>query len=180
MVPIGTTDALTQLKAGAIDAMFYVAGLPVKLFKDDVTEEDDLALIPILNKSIVEFYPEADIPANTYPWQHEVLNTVAVKAVLVSFNFRRVNCEYVGKFAQILYENMGWLTKNGHPKWKSVDLHFPLKGWEQYDCVKKYLANQPGHPKRHLQKSIQFSKPSRISWDSSSALKQNKCGMDSY
>ena len=148
MVPIGTTDALAQLKAGAIDAMFYVAGLPVKLFKEDVTEEDGLALIPILNKSIVEFYPEADIPANTYPWQHEVLNTVAVKAVLVSFNFRKVNCEYVGKFAQILYENMDWLTKNGHPKWKSVDLHFPLKGWEQYDCVKKYLTKPTRAPKK--------------------------------
>jgi hypothetical protein len=142
MVPIGTTDSLSQLKAGAIDAMFYVAGYPVKLFKEDVTEEDGLHLIPILNKSVVEFYPKSDIPANTYPWQHEVINTVAVKAVLVSFNFRRINCEYVGQFAQILYENMDWLTDNGHPKWKSVDLDFPLKGWEQYDCVKKYLVKQ--------------------------------------
>jgi TRAP transporter TAXI family solute receptor len=142
MVPIGTTDALSQLKAGDIDAMFYVAGIPVKLFKEDVTIEDNLALIPILNKSIVNFYPKADIPANTYPWQNETLNTVAVKAVLVSFNFRNLNCEYVGEFAQILYENMDWLKKNGHPKWKSVDLNFPLKGWEQYDCVKKYLAKQ--------------------------------------
>jgi len=150
MVPIGTTDALSQLKARAIDAMFYVTGLPVKLFKEDVTEEDGLALIPILNKRIVEFYPQADIPANTYPWQHEVLNTVAVKAVLVSFNFRGVNCEYVGKFAQILYENIDWLKKNGHPKWKSVDLHFPLKGWEQYDCVKKYLARQTPAPKKSI------------------------------
>ena len=150
MVTIGTTDALSQLKAGAIDAMFYVAGLPVKLFKEDVSEEDNLALIPILNESIAEFYPKADIPANTYPWQHEVLKTVAVKAVLVSFNFRRINCEYVGEFAQILYENMDWLRKNGHPKWKSVDLHFPLKGWEQYDCVKKYLVRPTRAPKKSL------------------------------
>ena len=34
---------------------------------------------------------------------------------------------------------MDWLTKNGDPKWKAVDLDFPLKGWEQYDCVRKYL-----------------------------------------
>jgi TRAP transporter TAXI family solute receptor len=150
MVPIGTTDALSQLKAGDIDAMFYVAGIPVKLFKEDVTIKDNLALIPILNKSIVEFYPKVDIPANTYPWQHETLNTVAVKAVLVSFNFRRLNCEHVGEFAQVLYENMDWLIKNGHPKWKSVDLHFPLKGWEQYDCVKKYLAKKNQTPKKSM------------------------------
>ena len=143
MVSVGTDEALTRLKRGDIDAMFYVAGFPVKLFEGDVNEEDGLALIPIVNNSIVEFYPIAEIPMKTYHWQHEAVNTVAVKAVLVSFNFRRANCEYVGKFAQILSENMDWLRANGHPKWKFVDLDFPLKGWEQYDCVKKYLVKKP-------------------------------------
>jgi hypothetical protein len=143
MVSVGTDEALAQLKGGDIDAMFYVAGLPVKLFEGDVTEQDGLALIPIANKSIVDFYPIAEIPAKTYHWQDETVNTVAVKAVLVSFNFRRANCEYVGKFAQILSGNMDWLRENGHSKWKFVDLDFPLKGWEQYDCVKKYLGKQP-------------------------------------
>jgi TRAP transporter TAXI family solute receptor len=143
MVSIGTDEALAHLKGGDIDAMFYVAGFPVKLFEGDVSEEDGLALIPITNKSIVEFYPLAEIPAKTYQWQPEVVNTVAVKAVLVSFNFRRANCEYVGNFAQILSENLDWLRENGHPKWRFVDLDYPLKGWEQYDCVKKYLAKKP-------------------------------------
>jgi len=62
MVPAGTDEALAQLKAGDIDAMFYVAGFPVKLFEGDVAEEDGLALIPITNKSIVEFYPTAEFP----------------------------------------------------------------------------------------------------------------------
>jgi TRAP transporter TAXI family solute receptor len=136
MIPIGTSDALTELKAGTIDAMFYVAGYPVKLFADDVTEGDGLTLLPISNQRIVDFYPQAEIPANTYRWQRETVNTVAVKAVLVSFNFRRANCEFVGEFSQNLYENMDWLIKNGHSKWKSVDLEYPLKGWEQYDCVR--------------------------------------------
>ena len=75
MVPIDTGEALAELKAGRIDAMFYVAGYPVKLLKEDVTEKDGLALIPITNKSITEFYPRAEIPANTMsgsrdPGQH--------------------------------------------------------------------------------------------------------------
>jgi TRAP transporter TAXI family solute receptor len=139
MVAIGTDDALAQLKEGKIDAMFYVAGLPVKLFRESVKLEDELALIPIMNKSILEFYPGTDIPANTYTWQNESVSTVAVKAVLVSFNFRRNNCDYVGRLARILHDNLDWLRENGHPKWKFVDLNFPLKGWEQYDCVKKHL-----------------------------------------
>ncbi len=139
MVPIDTQDALAELKAGRIDAMFYVAGHPVKLFTEDVTEADGLALIPIFNKNILEFYPGSEIPGKTYSWQQDPVSTVAVKAVLVSFNFRGINCEDVGRFAQVVSNSMDWLKKNGHPKWKVVDLDYPLKGWEQYDCVKKYL-----------------------------------------
>ena len=148
MLAIGTDDALAQLKAGMIDAMFYVAGYPVKLLREDVAEEDGLALIPIVNKSIVEFYPRAEIPANTYQWQPQSVKTAAVKAVLVSFDFRRANCEFVGRFAQILNENIDWLRTNGHQKWKSVDLNYPLRGWEQYDCVKKFLVKRAQPPKK--------------------------------
>jgi uncharacterized protein len=140
MVPIDTDEALVALKAGKIDAMFYVAGYPVKLFTEQVTASDDLRLVPIMNKSITDFYPRSEIPANTYPWQATALNTVAVKAVLVSFDFRGRDCENVGRFAQTVSEKLDWLIKNGHPKWKSVDLEYPLKGWEQYDCVRKYLG----------------------------------------
>jgi TRAP transporter TAXI family solute receptor len=143
MVPIDTDEALTELKAGRIDAMFYVAGHPVKLLTEKVTAEDGLALIPINNKGILEFYPSAEIPANTYPWQAAPLRTAAVKAVLISFDFRRRDCETIGRFAQLLSNNMDWLKKNGHPKWKSVDLDFALKGWEQYDCVAKLVRKTP-------------------------------------
>ena len=140
MVPIDTGEALAELKAGRIDAMFYVAGFPVKLLKEDVTEKDGLELIPITNKSITEFYPRAEIPANVYEWQRTPVNSVAVKAVLVSFDFRRKDCDNVGRFAQTISKQMSWLLQNGHPKWKAVDLNYPLKGWEQYDCVRKYVG----------------------------------------
>jgi len=140
MVPIDTGEALAELKAGRIDAMFYVAGYPVKLLKEDVTDQDGLALIPITNKSVLEFYPQADIPAGTYSWQPTVVNTAAVKAVLVSFDFRRRDCDNVGRFAQILSRSLDTLQKTGHAKWKVVDLNYPLRGWEQYDCVRKYLG----------------------------------------
>jgi len=140
MVPIDSGEALGQLKAGRIDAMFYVAGYPVRLLKDDVTAADGFALIPISNKSILESYASVEIPANVYEWQTTPVSTVAVKAVLVSFDFRRRECDSVGRFAQQVARGMEWLTKHGHPKWKRVDLDFPLSGWEQYDCVRKYLA----------------------------------------
>jgi TRAP-type uncharacterized transport system substrate-binding protein len=144
MVPIDTQEALTELKAGRIDAMFYVAGYPVRLLKEDVADSDQLAVIPILNKAIVEFYPRAEIPAATYSWQPAAVTTVAAKAGLVSFDFRRQDCDTVGKVAQLISSRQDWLQKNGHPKWKSVDLNYPLRGWEQYDCVRRYLGKPAG------------------------------------
>jgi TRAP transporter TAXI family solute receptor len=146
MALIDTDQALAELKAGRIDAMFYVAGAPVKLFTEGVAEADGLALVPVTNKSITEFYPNVELPARSYPWQAQAVPTVAVKSVLVSFDFRRLDCDNVGRFAQVLATNMGWLSDNGHPKWKAVKLDYPLKGWEQYDCVRKHLARTAPAP----------------------------------
>jgi hypothetical protein len=140
MVLIDTDEALAALKAGRIDAMFYVAGYPVKLLSEGVKETDGLALIPITDKTITEFYPASEIPATTYPWQASAVSTVAVKAVLVAYDFQRNECESIGRFASVLATNMEWLKANGHPKWRAVDLKFPLKGWEQYECVKRHLG----------------------------------------
>jgi uncharacterized protein len=146
MVPIDTEEALAALKAGRVDAMFYVAGYPVKLFAEAVKEADGLSLVPIVDKRIAEFYPRAEIPAHVYPWQPKPVPTVAVKAVLVSFDFQQRDCKTVGQFARIVADNTSWLVQNGHPKWKSVDLDFPLKGWEQYSCVRRHLK-KPDQPR---------------------------------
>jgi TRAP transporter TAXI family solute receptor len=145
MVPIDTDEALAELKAGRVDAMFFVAGYPVKLLTERIAPEDNLALVPIENKSILEFYPAAEIPAGTYRWQETPVKTAAVKAVLISFDFRQRDCDVIGRFAQAISGNMEWLTKNGHPKWKAVNLDFPLKGWDQYDCVAKHVR-RAGRP----------------------------------
>jgi uncharacterized protein len=139
-VPIDGPEALAQLKAGRIDAMVYVAGYPVSLLKGGVTAADGLELVPISSKSVLESYAPAEIPANVYEWQTTPVSTVAVKAVLVSFDFRQRECDSVGRLAQAIVKGREWLTRNGHPRWKMVDLDFRLKGWEQYDCVQKYVG----------------------------------------
>ncbi len=139
-LPVSSDEALPLVKAGKLDALFYVAGYPVKLFTEQVSLSDPLALIPIQNPAITEFYPTADIPAGTYSWQLQDVHSIAVKSVLVSYDFKMANCENVGKFAQTLADNLDWLKTNGHPKWSSVDLDYPLKGWEQYTCVQKYRS----------------------------------------
>jgi TRAP transporter TAXI family solute receptor len=143
MVFIDTDEALGELKAGRIDAMFYVAGAPVKLLREGVTAADNLVLLPITNKSVTEFYPMVEIPSTVYPWQETPVPTVAVKSVLVSFDFRHRDCDTVGRVAKLVADNSDWLLRNGHPKWQSVDLNAQLKGWEQYDCVRRALKKVP-------------------------------------
>ncbi len=154
VIAIAADEALPQLKAGEIDALFYVAGYPVKLFTEQVTDADGLALIPILNKSIVEFYPKTEIPPNTYSWQTKAVESVAVKAVLISYDFKMSNCQNVGRFADILANNIDWLKANGHPKWNSVDLEYPLKGWEQYECVTHFEGKSTQQTKQNKSKEI--------------------------
>ncbi len=154
-VLIDTEEALAELKAGRIDAMFYVAGYPVKLLSEQVKASDELVLVPIFNKTVLEFYEKVEVPAGTYPWQSTALTTAAIKAVLISFDFRRGDCESVGRFAKLVAANMDWLVKNGHPKWKSVDLDYPLRGWEQYDCFR----NQLGKPVRGPSEKAPGSNP---------------------
>ena len=139
MLNIGGREALAQLKDGGLDAMFFVAGAPVKLFSDFVTNQDDLHLVPVEDPKILQYYPEAVIPANTYDWQPSPVETVEVKAVLVAYAANG-ECSDVCRFAEQLYDDLGRLAKEGHPKWKSVDLQYDIKGWPRCDCVNRILG----------------------------------------
>ena len=150
MLDIGTEQALARLKEGKIDAMFYVAGAPVKLFSESVSTSDNLRLVPVVDPKILQYYPAAEIPANTYGWQDRPVSTVAVKAVLVAYS-ENGGCADVCGFAEVLFENLDQLVSRGHPKWKTVDLRYAIKGWTRYQCVKRLLGlpapeNKPLRP----------------------------------
>src|SRR6266436_3292002 len=118
------------------------------LGKKGITDFDDLAgrrvaigrdgsgtyLTARLLFKLSEVAPSEMVPIDT----SEAL--AEVKAVLVSFDFRRRDCDNVGRFAQLVSRGLDSLQKNGHAKWKAVDFNYPLRGWEQYDCVRKYLG----------------------------------------
>jgi TRAP transporter TAXI family solute receptor len=143
MVAIGGQEAVTQLKEGKIDAMFYVAGAPVQLFSEYISTVDGLHLVPIQNEKILRYYQEAVIPANTYPWENKPVSTVAVKAVLVAYGAPGT-CADVCRLARVVYDNLEQLVTNGHPKWKAVDPGFRIQGWERLACVKRILGLPPG------------------------------------
>lgn len=134
-------SALQMLKSGEVDAMFYVAGFPVPLFEKSVTLADDLELLEITDKNITEFYVPSKIPASAYPWLKDDVNLVAVKAVIMTFNYKGDNCNNVFLVAEAIKDNLSKLRRIGHPKWKEVDLNYELSGWKKYGCLKNGTAD---------------------------------------
>jgi uncharacterized protein len=140
-------EAVQAMREGRADAMFYVAGQPAKLFAEEVTAEDAFHLLPLAEGAVLDFYPTSTIPAGTYPWQAEAVETVAVKAVLMTYDWTATNaymrgaCANVGKLARIIKDNVEWLRRegNGHPKWRQVDLDFDLVNWDRSRCVEQAL-----------------------------------------
>jgi uncharacterized protein len=146
-VRIDTEEALTALRQGQVDAMFYVAGRPARLFSQEVTEADQLKLVPITESAALNLYPRSVIPARTYRWQPTDVPTVAVRAVLMTYDFskptryHRQACAMVGKVARMIASNLDWLRGrgHGHAKWQEVDVDADLINWERSACAEAGL-----------------------------------------
>ena len=139
---LGGKEALEALRKGDIDAMLFVAGAPATLFSENTTGDDKFQLIPLDDKAL-DGYLTTTIPAGTYKWQEAEVKTVAVKAVLMTFNYAGEQCQNVAKVAKIIRENKDWLNASGHPKWREVKLDETLPKWPQYSCVASNSQEAP-------------------------------------
>ena len=144
-VNIAAGDAVDAMRAGRLDAMFYVAGYPVKLFAERVSDADGFHLLPITEPALLEFYPSSEIPAGTYAWQSQAVPVIAVKATLMTYDFPKTSqylkdsCAAVARIARAIQDNIAWLRAHGHPKWKQVQLDLKIPGWTQSSCVQEGL-----------------------------------------
>jgi TRAP transporter TAXI family solute receptor len=146
-LPVGSAEALPMLLDGRIDALFYVAGAPTKLFNDPSIDGSAFHLVDITEEPLKAIYTSAVIPDGTYPFQPEPTNTVAVKAVLMTYDYtpsknvyHQQSCKAVADLSNIILTNLDTLKETGHPKWKDVDLTAVPPGWRVGDCVKQGMA----------------------------------------
>ena len=144
---INPDESLAQLLAGEIDAFFYVAGAPTTLLTNADINPNYFHLLPITNPDLQSVYTEAELPAGTYPFQVDALDTIAVKAVLMTYEYRangntynRQSCKAVSDVAHQILGQFSYLQKNGHPKWQQVDLTEIPPGWNISTCVNKGLS----------------------------------------
>jgi TRAP transporter TAXI family solute receptor len=143
-------EAASAVLTGQADAMFYVVGKPAKLFTAMLELQKDpryaqlakeVHFVPLTHAAILREYVASAIGPNDYAWLNEQVPTVAVKAVLVSFDFSRggnpyyqQRCGELGKLGQVIRDNFAELQRTGHPKWREVDLDQEVGIWKRDTC----------------------------------------------
>ena len=147
---INAGDALPRLLAGEIDAFFYVAGAPAQIFQSPEIDAARFHLLPIDAPTLRAVYNPATVPAGTYPFQAEAVDLIAVKAVLMTYEYEpqrnayhRQSCRAVSDLSHLILSRFQELRQSGHPKWQQVDLNDIPPGWDISACVNAGL--DPGY-----------------------------------
>ena len=142
----GATAVLTD----QADAMFYVAGKPVKLFTNmeqfkDNPKYQELAqnvhMVPLNDPKMLREYLSASLGPADYSWLAEEIPTIAVKAVLVSYDFTSKTTPYYVRrcnelkiLGTAIRTNIDKLRNSGHPKWNEVRLDEDIGLWKRDQC----------------------------------------------
>ncbi len=139
-------DAIERLKRGELDAVVYVGGRPSRAF-DKITHKDkvhflDVEYLPGLQAA----YLPAIITAEDYPGlvaPNESVATIAVSTVMAvqgvppsSERFR-----VLSRFSERFFASIEKFKTSGSfgPKWREVDIHAPLKGWQRFPSAERWL-----------------------------------------
>lgn len=138
-------DMIELLRQGELDAFMHVAGAPNPAIADGRLD-DRFHIVPIEDELLKASYKPIVMPAGTYSFQKTDVPIVSQKTVLMTYEYgSRKNayykeaCNAVATMTRVLVDNLDDLKKNGHPKWKDVDLTEIPPGWEIGDCVKMGL-----------------------------------------
>jgi hypothetical protein len=161
-------EAVHAVLTDQADAMFYVAGRPVKLFTNVGQLQNDpryasllqdVHFVPLTEKKILQEYIPSTMGPTDYPWMPVAIPTVAVKAVLISFDFSsrhnayyRQRCEQLAHLGSAVRTHLADLQNTGHPKWQEVDLEQRLSIWTPDRCSQ--VGRPEGRPNEALQKSL--------------------------
>ena len=142
VLPIGPNESMEQLLAGQIDGFFYVAGAPTKLFLDPQIDAERFHLVPFDDPLLQSVYVPTEIPSGTYPFQADATPVVAVKAVLMTYEYEprrnayhQASCKAVSDVSHLIFTRFSELQQSGHPKWKQVDLSDIPPGWDIAQCA---------------------------------------------
>ena len=153
MYQVEPPEGIVAVLNNRADAMVFVGGKPVRLFKnlEEVAgiakgplagKMQEVHLLPLDDPRLTQEYSAASITPEDYAYVEQLVPTVAVNAMLVSYDFTRKNtayyrqrCAALGKVTQSIRDNLESLKSSGHPKWREVDLQADVLSWQRDECA---------------------------------------------
>lgn len=145
-------EGVLAVLEGSADAVIFVGGKPVKLFKNIENLENpeyakftpllkSVHFLPLSAPQILAEYSVAEITHKDYQFVNIPVQTIAVQAVLVTYDFHnsevkkeQQQCRDLGKLAGIIRKGLPELRKDGHAKWQEVNLDSPAPLWQKDAC----------------------------------------------
>jgi uncharacterized protein len=163
LIELPPPEGVSAVLTGQADAMLYVIGKPAKLFTAVLELQKDarfghltknIHFVPLTHPAMLQEYLASTIGPSDYPWLDETISTVAVKAMLISFDFSsrknayyQQRCGELRKLGAAIQANFAELQRTGHPKWRDVDLGQEIGIWHRDACSQ--MANRA--PQQTLQ-----------------------------
>jgi TRAP transporter TAXI family solute receptor len=156
---IDPAEGMVAVLNGQVDAMIYVGGKPVKMFKNledvaklregpDAGKLEQVHLVPLDDPRLLTEYAPAKFTPDDYSYVRETIPTVAVTSVLMTYDFsdqatthHKQQCAKLAAMARAIRDNIDWLRQHGHPKWKEVDLDADVGYWKKDACSWKASAS---------------------------------------
>ncbi len=151
---ISPEEGVVEVLKGDLDAVIFVGGKPVKIFKnmEDLTKPEyqkfslllqNVHFLPLNNAKFYQEYEPAEITPRDYSFVKSTVPTISVQAVLVSYDAEsskskaeKRRCDQLRIFAKALRGALPELRASGHPKWQEVDLSGDVIGWKKDACVR--------------------------------------------
>jgi uncharacterized protein len=144
-VHLDDADAVAKLKSGAIDATVVIAGKPAQLLSE-VGADSGFTLVGLpYAKGLEDSTYPATLTHEDYPELIEPgarIDTVAVCAVLVSFNWAKdsTRTKKLDRFVNRFFSNFdAFLEAPRHPKWQEVNFAATLEGWQRSPLAQRWI-----------------------------------------
>jgi TRAP transporter TAXI family solute receptor len=144
-VNMGQADAFEALKRGEIAATILIAGKPAGSMAK-LKASDGFRILPVaFEKPLQNDYLPTTLSNEDYPGliaPGQKVETVAVSAVLIAFNWPRNSDRYrrIQKFVDNFFPRLAEFQKAPrHPKWKEANLAAVMPGWKRFEGADEWL-----------------------------------------
>jgi uncharacterized protein len=145
-VNMGQADGFEKIKSGEIAATILIAGKAAGSMAK-LKAADGFRFLPVpFAKQLQNDYLPAVLEHDDYPNMiapGASVDTVAVSAVLIAFNWPRDSDRYrrIAKFVEVFFPKLAELQKPPrHRKWRETNLAAVIPGWTRFPAAEEWLA----------------------------------------